>query len=126
MVHRRRDRGAAAVEFALVLPMLLIVVFGIIDFGRMLNAKIVLTQAAREGSRAAAVGTQVDGETWANNAAAGLGINPPVVVSCTDRSIEAASAVLTVDFEFITPLSFLIGSDGAATLRSEAVTPCMH
>jgi len=35
-----RDRGAAAVEFALLLPVLLLLVFGIIDFGRALNAQI--------------------------------------------------------------------------------------
>jgi Flp pilus assembly protein TadG len=42
-----RDRGAAAVEFALLLPLLLLLVFGIIDFGRALNAEITITQAAR-------------------------------------------------------------------------------
>src|SRR6185312_11491700 len=49
---RERERGAAAVEFALVLPVLLMLIFGIIDFGRMLAAKIVITEAAREGARA--------------------------------------------------------------------------
>ena len=50
------DRGATAVEFALVLPLLLLLVFGIIDFGRALNAQITLTQAAREGARLEALG----------------------------------------------------------------------
>ena len=40
----------------MVLPLLLLIVFGIIDFGRLLNAQITLTQAAREGARLAAVG----------------------------------------------------------------------
>ncbi len=51
-----RDRGSAAVEFALVLPLLLLIVFGIIDLGRALNAQITLTEAAREGVRLAAYG----------------------------------------------------------------------
>ena len=38
------DRGSIAVEFALLLPMLLMIVFGIIDFGRALNAQITLTR----------------------------------------------------------------------------------
>ena len=59
LVTRRAERGAAAVEMALVLPMLLFVVFGIIDFGRLLNAQITLTEAAREGARAAAMGQTV-------------------------------------------------------------------
>ena len=45
---RRRDVGASAVEMAIVLPLLVLLVFGIIDFGRMLNAQIEISQAARE------------------------------------------------------------------------------
>ena len=36
---------------ALVLPLLLFVLFGVIDFGRMLNTQITLTEAAREGGQ---------------------------------------------------------------------------
>ena len=54
--RKARDRGSAAVEFALVVPVLLLIVFGIIDFGRALNAQIALTGAAREGARLAALG----------------------------------------------------------------------
>lgn len=49
------DRGAAAVEFALILPILLLLVFGIIDFSRAYNARITLSQAAAEGARALAI-----------------------------------------------------------------------
>lgn len=52
---RRDERGAAAVEFALVLPLLLTLVFGVIDFGRALFAFNYLTAAVREGGRFAAV-----------------------------------------------------------------------
>jgi|GEM_PF-334960 len=48
-----RDRGAAAVEMAIVLPLLLFVLFGLIDFGRAYNAQIQLSAAAREGVRLA-------------------------------------------------------------------------
>jgi glucokinase len=41
------------VEFALLLPLVLLMLFGIIDFGRALNAQITITQAAREGDPAA-------------------------------------------------------------------------
>jgi Flp pilus assembly protein TadG len=52
-----RDRGAAAVEFALLLPVLILLLFGIVEFGRALNAQITITQAAREGARLASLGT---------------------------------------------------------------------
>src|SRR2546423_1879110 len=52
-VRRRSERGAAAVEMAFVLPVLLLLVFGVIDFGRALNARIPLPGAARGGARAA-------------------------------------------------------------------------
>lgn len=50
-----RERGAAAVEFALVVPVLLLLVFGIISYGYMLSFRQALSQGAAEGSRAAAV-----------------------------------------------------------------------
>jgi len=50
------DRGAAAVEMALVMPLLILMVMGIIDFGRIFNGEIQLSQAAREGARIAALG----------------------------------------------------------------------
>lgn len=50
-----RDRGAAAVEFALVVPLLLMLVFGIISYGYMLSFRQALSQSATEGARSAAV-----------------------------------------------------------------------
>jgi Flp pilus assembly protein TadG len=47
----RNQRGAAAVEFALVLPILLLVVFGIINFGIVLAQKSSLANAVRAGAR---------------------------------------------------------------------------
>jgi Flp pilus assembly protein TadG len=47
------QNGAALVEFAIVLPLLLILIFGIIEFSVMLYDKAMLTNATREGTRAA-------------------------------------------------------------------------
>ncbi|HKU29947.1 MAG TPA: TadE/TadG family type IV pilus assembly protein, partial [Arthrobacter sp.] len=41
------ERGAAAVEFALVAPILVLLVLGIMEFGRAYNAQVSLTNAAR-------------------------------------------------------------------------------
>lgn len=57
----RSERGTAVVEFALVAPLLFLVVFGIIEFGRILNAYNQITQLAGQGARAAAVNRNPDG-----------------------------------------------------------------
>jgi Flp pilus assembly protein TadG len=50
--RRRRDqRGAAALEFALIVPILVMVVFGIVDFGYAINRDTLVNNAAREGAR---------------------------------------------------------------------------
>jgi Flp pilus assembly protein TadG len=51
----RLDRGAAAVEMALVMPLLIAMIIGIIDFSRIFNAELQLSQAAREGVRLASL-----------------------------------------------------------------------
>jgi len=50
---RRNRRGAAAVEFAVVAPVFFLLVFGLIEFGRMVMVQQVITNASREGSRVA-------------------------------------------------------------------------
>jgi len=56
----RRDEGAAAVEFALVVPLLLLLVFGIIDFGILFGQNLALSNAARDAARFGVV-RQIDG-----------------------------------------------------------------
>lgn len=51
----RRERGAAAVEFALVAPLLLAMVAGIVEFSHAYNLQISVTQAAREAARTMAI-----------------------------------------------------------------------
>lgn len=52
--RRRPHRGQSLVEFALVLPMLLVLLLGIADFGRVFSAGIILEAAARNGAEVAA------------------------------------------------------------------------
>ncbi|MBT2521300.1 TadE family protein [Arthrobacter sp. ISL-28] len=49
------EHGAVAVEFALLAPVLIMILLGIMEFGRAYNAQLTLTNAAREGVRVMAV-----------------------------------------------------------------------
>jgi Flp pilus assembly protein TadG len=130
-----QDRGSVAVEFALVLPVLLLIVFGIIDFGRALNAQIVLTGAAREGVRLAALGYPA-ATVQARVAAAApdlSGVTATVVSSCPPGAGPAADAQVDVSytFTFITPIgavASLIGGGGSLgapmVMTAQGVMPC--
>jgi Flp pilus assembly protein TadG len=50
-MQTKGNKGAAAVEFAIVLPVLIVLLFGIVEFGLILYNKAVITNASREGSR---------------------------------------------------------------------------
>lgn len=52
---KEKQKGVAAVEFALVLPVLLLILFGIVELSVALYDKAVITNASREGARAGAV-----------------------------------------------------------------------
>lgn len=119
----RADRGAAAVEFALVLPLLLLVLFGLIDFGRALNAQIALTQAAREGVRLAAL--QQPGVVDRTRAAAAPLTGVTVTVTaCPANPGPADDAVVLArqDFAFVTPIDSIADMFGGGVGSSVQLT----
>lgn len=102
---RRRQKGAAAVEFALVLPILLILVLGILEFGYLFLLHSSAAGAAREGARdmaihnnqSAASAIAANYFTEATGETAAVSVSPP---SCTagDRvvvTVTLGSAALT-------------------------------
>ena len=67
-----RERGAVAVEMAIVLPLLILIIAGIIDLGRLFFVQTMVTNAAREGARMKSLGyTDLDSDTRVNNASPG-------------------------------------------------------
>ncbi len=76
-----RRKGATIVEFALVVPILLAMLLGIIEFGWLAKNKLQLANAVREGARDAAVGLSTDSiKTRIKNRAAGLPGVPSTLV----------------------------------------------
>jgi Flp pilus assembly protein TadG len=118
-----RDRGSVAVEFALLLPVLLLLIFGVIDFGRAINAQITLTQAAREGARLAALGYSTSAVTTRTQSAA-IGLSPvptvKVTTACPAGAGIGVDAVVNVSytFTFVTPVGAFAAMFGTASFGS--------
>ena len=99
-----RERGQTLVEFALVLPIFLLVVFGLIDVGRAVYTNSTLSQAAREGARLAAaeaswIGSThpacVSDESQITSARPGAHVCPPDVATFKSH-ISSAAQRMTV------------------------------
>jgi Flp pilus assembly protein TadG len=133
-LHRRKAadrRGAALLEFALLLSLLLILLFGIIDFGRVLFTANNLTAAAREGARYAAVLNDPMGNEAAIQQRVASHMSPfgsapvnPSQVQVTFNSTAGALQSITVQvnypFNWLTPFRQLVGGTLADTLHAQA------
>jgi Flp pilus assembly protein TadG len=126
------DRGATVVEFALLLPLLLLIVLGIIDFGRILNAQVTLTQAAREGARLVALG-QPNVQSRTQAAATGLSpVGVSIQSACATGAGPGSNGAVQTSYSFtFTPgLGYLVslvggsGLSGQTTLSAKGVMPC--
>ena len=124
MRRKSNDRGAAAVEFALIVPVLLLLVFGIIEFSRLYNEQISLTNAARSAARVMAIGNnQGDAVTAAIYASPAL--NPELTSGQVLFSPGACATgeTMTVTIDYDTEL--LTGWFGTSmTLTGEGAMPC--
>jgi len=98
---QKKNRGQAIVEFALILPIFILILFGIVEFGMVFNQYLVVTSASREGARIAALGG-TDAETVAivNTAAASINtgqlttvISPQVRVRGQSVSVRVTNPV---------------------------------
>ena len=67
--HMKQERGQSVAEFALVLPLMMLILLGIVQFGMVFKQYITLTDAVREGARKAAVARhRTDRTTHVQNA----------------------------------------------------------
>lgn len=119
----QRDAGVAAVEFTLVLPLLLLLVFGIVDMGRMAWAKMSVVSAANEAVRVVALRPTIaaaDLTAIASSTASPFTITVPLLKPCvTDATSDTVAEVtVSTNFSFVTPLApvmRIFGSQGTGT-----------
>jgi len=111
--HAHRERGAAAVEFAIVAPLLFMVVFAIIQFGIAFMQIQTIRGAVREGGRAAAVGGSID-EAQDKVLSAAVGTIPAslkgsiTVATTCEKGMDQEGTDVAVSF----PVSALNGGAG--------------
>ncbi|WP_442959772.1 TadE/TadG family type IV pilus assembly protein [Pseudarthrobacter sp.] len=117
------ERGAAAVEFAILLPVLLMLVLGTIEFGRAYNAQITLTNAARDGVRVMAIANDPTGaKTAAQNAAASVSTTIPTsdITLTTNTCSTGNQVTLTIKYT----LSTITGIAGPFPMTGKGVMLC--
>ncbi len=126
---RRSERGAVAVEFALLLPVLLILIIGMIDVTAGFNAQIQLNQAAQAGARAASLGYAGPVVTQrAAGASPTLGITFADVTAgtCPDPAGPTDTVTVTVNKTYTLPVSFPpLPSLTTLDMSQKAVMPCV-
>lgn len=87
----RRSRGQSLVEFALVLPIFLFLLFAVIDGGRYVYLNSSLSNAAREGARLGSVEASWQGSTDPSCGATGGPVCPPSTATLTTHIRDAAN-----------------------------------
>lgn len=137
-INRRslKESGAVAVEFALILPIFLVLVLGIAEFGRAFNIQVSLSEAGREASRYAAIHCSETGYSVSSAQSAGIAAAPSVGLlasnivisySGTGTCASGNNAVATVSYTtaWMTGFPALIpGMPASLTVKGTGVMRC--
>ncbi len=126
---RRNERGAAAVEFALILPVLLFLFAGIAELGRVFYLQATLAGAAREGVRVMALQDNAPAAVTAVKSAAGsVALSDGQIVvspgSGACKSTPEAPVQATVTITFTTPLMTTLFPLTSLTLHGRGAMQC--
>jgi Flp pilus assembly protein TadG len=119
--RRHSERGSAAVEFALLLPILMLVLLALVQVGALARDQLVITQASRAGAREAAVEGSAEAVREAVIAAA-TGLDPErlsVDVAWSGTRGDPVSVSVAYDVPVASPLAGWLLPE-TITLRSSA------
>jgi Flp pilus assembly protein TadG len=122
------ERGQTMTEFAFVLPILLVLLFGIIQFGIVFNNYVALTDAARAASRKGAVSrssSDPKGDCEATGYAAGTNLKNPgtdFVLTCDSSWAIGSDVTVTATYPYdIKLLDWVVASGSLNTTMKERV-----
>lgn len=127
MVRGRGEDGQSVLEFALVLPILLLFLIGIIDFGRMYSTHLILNEAATDAARYASLGdsnTEVGQVVSADAGMLGSGVQWNINPSSDRVSGDPVTVTVTDSVQLFDPiLAAILGNpasvQAAVTMRVE-------
>ena len=124
----KNERGQTITEFAFVLPILLVVLFGIIQFGIVFNNYVSLTDAARAASRKGAVSRNASdpkGDCETTGYAAGSNLRNPgtdFVLTCSSSWAIGSDVTVTARYPYdINLLGWVVASGQLNTTMKERV-----
>jgi Flp pilus assembly protein TadG len=122
----REERGQTMAEFAVVLPILVVLLLGIVQFGILFNNYVTLTDAARAGARAAAVARQSGDPVGAATSAvraSGADLNQGnLAVNVSSGWAPGSPVTVTATYPYsISLLGWVVSSGSLTTKTTEAV-----
>ena len=133
-MHLQDQRGAAAIEFAIVLPLLIVLIFGMIEFSVLFYDKAVITNASREGARRGIVFSDprpndadivavVENYTADNLITFGdaTGVTTTITRPASGTSGDPLTVRVSYQYEFLVLPNFITALTGGIKLGSETI-----
>jgi Flp pilus assembly protein TadG len=125
--NKRSEKGAAALEFAIIVPVLLLLVLGLMDIGRLLLVNMSLLSAAQQGARVSAMNSSVADSTLISTIRAGMPdaitrlsvlgncvatvtstcVSGSASTKCAGTNTGTTTVSATVTFYWLTPLELI-------------------
>jgi Flp pilus assembly protein TadG len=129
VIKNGNHEGTAVVEFALILPVFLVLIFGVLEFGLIMHSKGIITLASREGARYGVVyrvPRQDAGQiqTKVQSYLQGVGVNGPLTITVTGAGGTTGSPLgVKVDYtyNYLVLPRFITGLTGNLTLSAETI-----
>ena len=120
---RKGVQGQELVELAILIPVLLLISFGVLDMGRLFHASITITNAAREGARYGTFDPAdvagIINATYAEAQSSGIDLSSSTItVSCPEGCGSGFSVRVTINYPFQFIMGLVFADPNLALVRS--------